>query len=187
MDTAEETKRQRKKEWQRAYYLRNKERLSVQKKQWAGKNRAKKKEDDKRWRQANKERVAKKVKEYQQSHKSQVNATNRRWQKRNWEKHIEYQLQYNHAKRARMEIATVNMKAIRGFVRAVKAKAFCTCYYCGSKVSSKKIHFDHIIPIAKGGQHSVENLCVSCPPCNMAKHDKPIEAWVRIGQQVFAL
>lgn len=64
---------------------------------------------------------------------------------------------------------------------------FAFCYYCSKKVSTKSIHFDHIIPLSKGGPHSVDNLCVSCAECNMQKHDNPIEKWVKFGQQILAI
>lgn len=164
--------------------------------------KAKKSEADKRWRKANKARVAKTVKAYQQSHKAQVNATNKRWQLRNRKEHLKSHRKaqrdyyathkdYYKAKalirKVRLSVAAVNLKSLLDFVKQTKAKAFCFCYYCGSKVSSKSIHFDHIVPLSKGGAHAVENLCVSCADCNQSKHDKPIQAWVRIGQQVLAL
>jgi hypothetical protein len=29
---------------------------------------------------------------------------------------------------------------------------------------------DHIIPISRGGADTVDNICLSCLPCNLAKH-----------------
>ena len=165
-------------------------------------DKLRKSEADKRWRQVNKSKVAKAVKAYQQSHKAQVNATNKRWQLRNRKQHLEshrkaqisyYQKHkaYYKAKavirKARLAAASVNLKSILSFVERTKAKPFAICYYCEARVPSDKIHFDHIIPLSKGGQHSVENICVSCSACNQEKHNKSIQAWVRIGQQVFAL
>jgi len=43
------------------------------------------------------------------------------------------------------------------------------CAQCGSK---ENIHFDHIIPVAKGGGNGVENIQVLCAPCNLRKSDK---------------
>jgi 5-methylcytosine-specific restriction endonuclease McrA len=33
-------------------------------------------------------------------------------------------------------------------------------------------HMDHIVPIVKGGGHTWGNVRVTCPPCNLRKHDK---------------
>lgn len=43
------------------------------------------------------------------------------------------------------------------------------CVRCGSK---EKLHFDHIIPVAKGGASTAENIQILCEPCNLKKSDK---------------
>lgn len=43
------------------------------------------------------------------------------------------------------------------------------CVQCGSK---ENIHFDHVIPVAKGGGNGVENIQILCAPCNLRKSDK---------------
>ncbi len=43
------------------------------------------------------------------------------------------------------------------------------CVRCGSK---HDLHFDHIIPVAKGGGSSERNIQILCQPCNLRKSDK---------------
>ena len=43
------------------------------------------------------------------------------------------------------------------------------CVRCGSK---QNLHFDHIIPIAKGGGNTEANIQVLCQTCNLKKADK---------------
>ena len=43
------------------------------------------------------------------------------------------------------------------------------CTRCGSKTD---LHFDHIIPVAKGGSSTAENIQILCRPCNLRKSDK---------------
>jgi hypothetical protein len=43
------------------------------------------------------------------------------------------------------------------------------CVRCGSK---QNLHFDHIIPVAKGGGNSEANIQILCQPCNLQKSDK---------------
>jgi 5-methylcytosine-specific restriction endonuclease McrA len=45
------------------------------------------------------------------------------------------------------------------------------CFICGSR---ERIEADHIIPISKGGRHSVGNLLALCRNCNAKKSDKPL-------------
>ena len=43
------------------------------------------------------------------------------------------------------------------------------CVRCGSK---QELHFDHIIPIAKGGGNSEANIQILCQACNLKKSDR---------------
>lgn len=50
------------------------------------------------------------------------------------------------------------------------------CQKCGLPFAGKKMHFDHILPLALGGESSVANcqvLCVSCHTTKTAKEDVP--------------
>jgi 5-methylcytosine-specific restriction endonuclease McrA len=48
------------------------------------------------------------------------------------------------------------------------------CFYCGS---TNSIHADHVIPISKGGRHSIGNLIPACAKCNMSKGSKLLIEW----------
>jgi len=43
------------------------------------------------------------------------------------------------------------------------------CVRCGS---TEKLHFDHVIPVVKGGGSSPENIQILCEQCNLKKSDK---------------
>lgn len=94
---------------------------------------------------------------------------------------------HDQIKRATKLNATVNPGGILTFIAKVRATKAVRCYYCEKPFSGKSVHFDHIIPLSKGGAHSIENLCVSCPHCNQTKFNKPIQEWMRLGQQILAL
>lgn len=50
------------------------------------------------------------------------------------------------------------------------------CYYCHSKVAFVRTTpscprgFDHVVPRAKGGMHTIENLVMCCADCNRKKN-----------------
>lgn len=46
------------------------------------------------------------------------------------------------------------------------------CGICGEEAEPHDWHLDHIIPLARGGDHSHANVQVAHPRCNMVKHDK---------------
>ncbi len=49
------------------------------------------------------------------------------------------------------------------------------CQYCGKgDEEAKQLHVDHIHPISKGGDNSMDNLITACRECNLGKSDTEI-------------
>jgi 5-methylcytosine-specific restriction enzyme A len=44
-----------------------------------------------------------------------------------------------------------------------------TCWYCGQKVGYHNLSMDHVIPLARGGRSTKDNLVPSCKECNNKK------------------
>lgn len=49
------------------------------------------------------------------------------------------------------------------------------CAYCGQR--PVQIQMDHVVPLARGGAHSIGNILPACPPCNMSKGAKLLTEW----------
>lgn len=49
------------------------------------------------------------------------------------------------------------------------------CAYCGEP--SDSLHREHVIPLARGGRHSVGNILPAWPPCNLRKRTKLLAEW----------
>lgn len=45
------------------------------------------------------------------------------------------------------------------------------CWWCGKSLKGVW-HIDHRVPLSKGGTNWPNNICVTCPHCNLSKHDK---------------
>jgi DNA-directed RNA polymerase subunit RPC12/RpoP len=75
-----------------------------------------------------------------------------------------------------------------------------SCRYCGSK--KEPFHLDHVYPVAKGGETTVENLVTACANCNhrksakvvfpkpigyFDKEPKPVRLWLNVWIFVFLL
>jgi len=125
-----------------------------------------------RWRAVKKARYAKE--------KHKVLDANKKWAKEN----PETKLEIAQRRRARRLNATISPEKISAWMTRVKSKEFARCYYCRERFRTTKIHFDHIVPLAKGGQHSLGNICVSCASCNLRKGTNLVSSWTRNGQQV---
>lgn len=50
-----------------------------------------------------------------------------------------------------------------------------TCQYCGGKAPDAILEVDHIVPVAKNGDNSLENLVTACKECNRGKRDKKLD------------
>lgn len=51
------------------------------------------------------------------------------------------------------------------------------CVYCKADISASH-HMDHIMPLALGGEHSVENIQCTCATCNFRKSAKHPDEWM---------
>jgi len=77
---------------------------------------------------------------------------------------------------ARTAMRLPSVISLKTFVQPSRQPAFTrfnvflrdrfTCQYCGSR---EDLTFDHVIPRAKGGQTTWENVATACAPCNMKK------------------
>lgn len=142
-----------------------------------------------RWRQAGKPPTPKRpVRLLSKPKPGMIALWTRNWRTANPERTKAINRRAWHRRRARLLGApNGNNGSTELFISAVRGKRFVNCYYCNKRVSGKSAHIDHIIALAKGGAHSIENLCATCPACNLSKGAKPIEDWMRLGQQILAL
>ncbi len=145
----------------------NKEKRKAYKKAYNEKHKERQREND-RLRYLNPENVAKRA-----LLKSAKQAYMKAW----GQSHPE-QGRLNHARRKARKRANGigNTKLIATWIRSWYQKRV-KCYWCNKIFPSWNIHVDHIIPLNKGGVHSIENLCIACQSCNMRKHDKPLKIW----------
>ena len=96
-------------------------------------------------------------------------ASVRAYQKRNPEKVRAHQ--HNAHVRRRVLIGscvvtTKDLKALRDLFGDL-------CVYCGDHADT----LDHVVPLTRGGEHSISNLVPACRPCNSSKHDKLLSEW----------
>jgi 5-methylcytosine-specific restriction endonuclease McrA len=58
------------------------------------------------------------------------------------------------------------------------------CMYCGKKFPATQLTFDHVLPRARGGATTWENVVSSCTSCNQQKGNRlPEEAGMRLLQK----
>lgn len=55
--------------------------------------------------------------------------------------------------------------------RQLRSQFVNCCAYCrtAESLTVTTFEFEHIIPLSKGGETTLENLCLACPSCNRYK------------------
>lgn len=98
----------------------------------------------------------------------------RTWMQKNRAKKINY---WNKRRRHLKDRRIGDISGILNWIRSWRTDKIVRCYWCLGRFIGIKCHVDHIEPISLGGSHSLQNLCISCPKCNRAKHDKTVSEW----------
>jgi len=79
--------------------------------------------------------------------------------------HPEMRSEERARRRARLKGQTVG----RVDYVAILARHGPVCHLCGLSIAVGELEFDHVIPLARGGQHSADNVRPSHSRCNRAK------------------
>lgn len=133
------------------------------KKAWYEQNREKCLQNKREYYLENKEKIKSYQKEWRENHSDKKKEMDRSWKDRH---PVERRLQ-THTRRARVKL--------NGVSRFKKEQiSNCSSRLCGicSEYIENNFHIDHIIPISKGGSHTIENVQLTHPFCNLSKNDK---------------
>lgn len=191
-----ERTRDQKLEYAREYRISHSDEIKEWKKNYRIENREKLAEKDKRYREANlteintkrkakyaadPEKFLQQAKKWAENNVEKANANKRKWALRNQEKASNAGKQWrsnNPEKRAEMKLRRRARIALNPVYEVsdefLKHLYASPCVACGS---TEKITADHIIPVARGGEHSESNLQPLCGSCNSSKRDLTMTEW----------
>lgn len=106
------------------------------------------------------------------------------------EKRIGLATEHSHRRKAR-KLKTVIEKGISK--SALKKKFGTKCYYCekemdfsvgvGRKFNRDMATIEHLIPLARGGEHTWENTVLACRHCNISKNAKTIAEFEEFNKE----
>lgn len=159
--------------------IKNKEKRAKYTKEYRDKNKELLKEAKKRHYGNNKEKINLKNRIYHHNNKDRLNKISKKYYNENKEIIRQKAKEYNNskkgkivAKKARIKRKALVRKAKIGDIDLNKIISNKKCYWCNIKIIDNNYHIDHYIPISKGGEHSNDNLVLSCPKCNLTKGAK---------------
>lgn len=188
--------------WGRAHYAENRERIRTYQMEWLRQNpqaREQVRKGSARWYRANKQHAYAKARAWIEQNRDRVrsywrkSATKRRaenpeqhrlqaqaYRDANREHLREWQRAYRHANMERMRQSwRLNRAKRRGAQRGqlvdlnlIWQRDGGICHICGGLVAPDDVHFDHVIPLSKGGPHTYDNIKVAHSACNLRKRDK---------------
>lgn len=121
-----------------------------------------------RWNESNKERVTQWRANYYQAYRSHWRALDRAWAKANPLLKRSSMRRYQ-ARKAGSTTDKVDYTTIWERDKGI-------CYLCGQPIDRSDVHFDHVIPLSKGGSHTSDNIRAAHSLCNLRKADKIIDA-----------
>lgn len=114
-----------------------------------------------------------KIREYRKTEHARNVA--REWAKNNPDK----TRNYNRTQRARRKFAIqASESATTQEVKAWIDAQSPVCSYCAIQLSSDQIQLDHVIPLSRGGSHTIDNFAISCRSCNCSKGNKTLEEFI---------
>lgn len=161
------------KKWKQA----NSQTVRKQKTIWDANNRDKRHASSKKHRDLHIEEIRPKKQQSHIQHREADNARSSRWMAENRKRRRVYEAEYRRAhpdkmraqgsaRRARVAMAP-RVTLTAGQWEFIKRYHKHRCYYCGA--TPKRLTKDHIIPLAKSGPHSMDNIVPACQSCNSKK------------------
>lgn len=81
------------------------------------------------------------------------------------------ELYRNYHRNRRAYKCNKNNKVTNNIIKELLLFQDYKCLYCNCDITNG-YHLDHIIPLSKNGDNSINNLCISCATCNLRKGSK---------------
>jgi 5-methylcytosine-specific restriction endonuclease McrA len=155
-----EANKEKKARWQRAWALRNPDKVKAKAKRWYDRHAEKRRSVARAYYAKNREIYLTRTRKWMRDNKVQWREINL-LAKRN---------QRARKRRAKGQLSIADFRAI-----IVRQKG--RCVECGKKT---KLTLDHIVPLARGGAHDRLNIQGLCMACNQSKHARDPVEWARL-------
>lgn len=156
--------------YHRARYQANREQILEANEQWRDKNADWVRDYKKDWYSKNKSRVTEVSRYWRQVNAELWRSYSQRWREANLEHSRMLERLRAHKRRARKRENGGSFTIEEWVAVCERYDGVCLC--CGE---SKSLTIDHVIPLALGGENSIDNIQPLCGPCNIRKGAKVID------------
>lgn len=193
------TDKEAKRDYDRLYRDRNRERLAAQGREYYQANTGSLKERARAWYWANREKGRAHRRQYYEAHRAEAIERTRIWrldhpgcrQVEYWRDPEKYrgkarQWRVDNPLKARALLGRYRRRLSAGRLgridyEAIVARDRNQCGICGKLVPTDAPSFDHIVPLARGGAHAQWNLQLTHWPCNRRRGAGRIPAQTRMA------
>lgn len=178
----------------KAYYRQNKQRHAATVKAWAQRNSEKRRQHARKFRDDHREEERERHRRFNREHPEQRSASRRRSYQRHavarraarrayyvstTDRARTYNREYKQAHplvvrehRSRQRSRRHGGQTDFVIYEAILRRDGYVCHICKGAVLPEQLHFDHIIPLSKGGSHTEDNIAVAHSACNNRKNAK---------------
>lgn len=168
-------------EYGRKYRAANSEKRREYMRKYNVDNREKEQARKREYQATNAEKISVRMRAYRAANPEKDRERSHKWRTENPEKNRESkrmsQAANPEASRAAKQRRRASIKtSVAGSPTAKQLAALMKepCVYCGAPSE----HIDHVIPLARGGAHDIDNLVPACAKCNTSKGAKlPVIEW----------
>lgn len=129
---------------------------------------------------------------YRELNRQRIYANQKRWQRENLERHKAYQREYGRkyalANPDKARLSVSNRRAWKryngGGALKISERDWSRmlliyghrCAYCGGG-AGEVLEIEHVVPLSRGGRHSIGNVVPACARCNQTKNDRLLVEW----------
>lgn len=166
MAVPENEARRKSKEHER--YLNQREIINARSIAWRKANRERNLITRRAWLARNRVSENRRSRVFKLAHPDSTKAILARWRKANPDKKREH----DHRRRALLAGCIVSDFTAAQW-RALIEQYGNRCAYCGKK--HDKLQQDHVLALARGGNHTMSNIVPACKPCNAKKKDRTLD------------
>jgi len=159
-------------EKRREFWAENKDRINEERRETRKNDPDKTRKRECEYREVNRDKVRQWGKDFYYKNKNKRLLIIIKWGKQNPEK--VRLIKQNYKIRRRLQIGGDNIDT--EYIKILLKQQNSKCFYCD--VIFGDYHLDHIVPLARGGEHKEYNVVLACPQCNIIKSAKDPEIFV---------
>jgi 5-methylcytosine-specific restriction endonuclease McrA len=172
------TPAEKKRQYNRAYYRKNAERLRADKNRYYAENSDVLKARVQLWREGNPEKVLQTNRNWHAANPGYAQISSQLWREQNPDKRRQNEKNYRDRNPEKQKAKGASRRAVVGVLSAQEIRQIMSnpCAYCGAPPA----HLEHCTPLFRGGYNDFDNCVSACARCNTVKGKKTVLEFLKL-------